>query len=513
MSEHREETLVKELYPDWGKPWYKVPHLVKLVLLCLVVEINSAATGYDGNLTNGLQILPQWQKYFYSPNGYKLGALILSPIFGQIAGAPIAIYLSDQVGRKFAIVSSTLFVVGMCIFQACSKNYGMLYAARFLMGFFGAAGGLSAPALVSEIAYPAHRGPITALYNTFYNLGALISAIVTYGCYFWPHQSTWAWRLPTLMQGFLPLVALCLLYWVPESPRFLVKKGKIAEARAILLKHHAGNNEELGGPLVEFELAEIHAAIERQKDQSVSVKAFFTTKPNFKRLMIIFTLAFCMQMSGNSLLSFYLSYVLKSIGVTSTTEQLRYSIGLTLFGWGCSVLQSLVVGRLPRRKVLLSCISFMLVTFIIWTAVSWVNTNQMFANPSMGKAVLAMIFLTSFAYSFALNGLPYLYLTEIMPFNLRSTGLFLLGFFGACWTVMNGFVNAIAMEKIGSKYYTVFCCCICLELVLVYFFCPETHGYSLEETAKVFGDYAEPELEKTHASEKLSVITHSESLS
>lgn len=504
-----DSTVVNDVVPNWGKPWYRVAHLRKLIFLTLTVELVSSATGYDGYLVNGLQILPQWLLYFYlpDPNAYRLGAMVLAPIFGMIVSYYPSIILADNLGRRPAILISTVGVVGMSIFQAASNNYKILFVSRFLLGFFGAASGLAAPSLVSEISYPTHRGPMTALYNTFYNLGAIISAAVTLGCYYWPNYSTWAWRLPTGLQGLLPLCSLIFLYWVPESPRFLIKKGKLKEARAMLEKWHAGNDLEVGGALVDLEFAEILGAVEKEKESEFSMIYMFKTAANRRRLGIVLIISFCMQMSGNGLTSFYLADVLRSIGIVETVPQLKYSLGITIFGWGTSVIQAVIIGRLRRRVVLLSCIAFMLCTFTIWTAVSWVNTNEGFTNPSMGKAVLAMIFLTGLAYNLGLNGLPYLYFTEVLPSKVRATGLAYAGISQACWTVYNGFVNAIALDNIGSRYYLVFVCFLLFEFVLVYFFCPETYGYTLEEVSKIFGDYAEPDFDFT-AVEKQEEIEH-----
>ncbi|GMF01579.1 unnamed protein product [Ambrosiozyma monospora] len=174
---------------------------------------------------------------------------------------------------------------------------------------------------MSELTYPSHRQVVTAFYNTCWYLGAIVAAWVTFGTR--NVGGEWCWRIPSICQGFWPIVQTLFIYFVPESPRWLISKGRIDEARALLMKYHANDNEEIGGPLVDFEIAEISAAIEAERIAAkYSYRDFLKTPGNRKRLFYVIFVGFAMQMSGNGLVSYYLSKVLDSIGITSQDEKL-----------------------------------------------------------------------------------------------------------------------------------------------------------------------------------------------
>lgn len=131
----------------------------------------------------------------------------------------------------------------------------MFVAARFILGVGIEFCIIPSPVLTTELAYPTHRAKITSVLFTFYFIGSILSSWTTYGTYRMS-QSTWTWRIPSLLQLALPSVEFIGLFWVPESPRWLVSKGRVQEARTIFVKYHANGDE--SSSLVDFELEEIH---------------------------------------------------------------------------------------------------------------------------------------------------------------------------------------------------------------------------------------------------------------
>ncbi|KAM9930451.1 hypothetical protein OXX80_009390, partial [Metschnikowia pulcherrima] len=126
----------------------------------------------------------------------------------------------------------------------------------------------------------------------------------------------------------------------------------------------------------------------------------------------------------------------------------------------------------------------------IWTILSALNEQRHFEDKGLANGVLAMIFFYYFFYNVGINGLPFLYITEILPYSHRAKGLNLFQFSQFLTQIYNGYVNPIAMDAISWKYYIVYCCILFVELVIVFFTFPETSGYTLEEVAQVFGDEA-----------------------
>lgn len=492
------------------RPWYKVPHLRALSFHVFVIALSSTTSGYDGSVLNGYQSLEAWRTHLGNPTGYVLGALSSAPIFGGILVSPFAPLICDHWGRKWGIFIGEVIVVIASILQGFSTNYAFFFVSRFLIGVGGVVAAVGSPSLISEIAYPKHREISTFSYNLQWYTGAVIAALITYGMM--DIKGNNSWRGPSFIQGFLPLVQLLLLWWVPESPRFLISKGRIEEARAVFSKYHTGDSsKESDLQLVEFEIREVEIAIENERAASNASYLDFFKKPNMrKRLFLLFFVACMMQFSGNGLVSYYLSKVLTSIGITDSKKQLQINFCLMIYNLVVSTAVCCTSNFFKRRTLFLTCVIGMLTTYIIWTILSAINQKTNFENASLGQGVLAMIFLYYLSYNIGVNGLPFLYMTEILPYSYRAKGLNIFQVIQQVVLVYNGFVNPIAMDAIDWKYYIVFCCIIAVEIVVVFFTFPETSGRTLEEVAEVFdGKFEHPNVDLESLTNKRS-LEHNE---
>lgn len=485
LSENQAEWDIRQVLPQDAPPWYKQRHLIILNLLIIIPYFSSTTNGYDGSMLNGLQSMSQWQNFFNTPTGSRLGSLSNGVVFGQILAFPIAPWICDHYGRRFPIfIGSLLLVIGAAL-QCAAQNYAMFLAARMVIGFGGLIAVEASPMFIAELAYPTHRAVLTGYYNNLWYLGSLMAAWVTYGTYFMGPDESWAWRIPSLLQGFFPLLQVFLVYLMPESPRYLVQKDRHEEARKVLVKYHAGGDE--ASPLVDFEMKEIIAHIEAAKiSSSTNYREFLKNKGNRHRLFIIIFVPCMMQLSGNGLTSYYLHLILNSIGLTSPPQQLRINGGLNVFNFGISIILASFIDIVGRRRLFLYSVVGMLVTYIIWTILSAINQQQNFVNSSLGTGVVAMIFLYNAAYNAGLNGVPWVYVTEVLPTHLRAKGTNIMQIAGTCCLIFNGYANPVAMEAITWKYYIVYIVIIAIEFVVVWFLFPETKGRTLEEIAIIF---------------------------
>ncbi|CAH6721687.1 hexose transporter Hxt15p [[Candida] jaroonii] len=488
-----------ENYIRTDKKWWQVPHLLKLNIAVALITFASSTNGYDGSMLNGLQSLPVWKikmglihpdtgELTHNSNT-KLTQLANGTIYGSLLAVPFAPYVCDRYGRIFTTVLGQGITVVGSIIQGCAPNYAAFLIARMILGLGTGFSVVSCPSLISEIAFPTHRSSATGFYNTCWYLGALIAAWTTYGTQYLHGDN--AWKVPSFIQGVLPLIQIVFIWMIPESPRYFISRGKHDKARDMLRKHHTGNSDDPQDiALVEFEMKEIEAALEMEKLSTQTSYKDFINKKNFrKRLFLIMYVPCIMQLSGNGLVSYFLNKVLDSIGITDANKQLQINGCLMVYNMVISMAAASTFQFFKRRTLFLTSISCMLVCYILWTILSGLAEARNYP-PALSNGVLAFIFLYYASYDIGVNGLPILYVTEILPYTHRAKGMNIFNFTQTCTLIFNGYVNPIGLSNVHPtyKYYIVWCCHLVVELTIVYFFFPETSGYTLEEVAKVFGD-------------------------
>ncbi|KAH7403008.1 general substrate transporter [Cadophora sp. MPI-SDFR-AT-0126] len=488
------------------KSWIRTKHLRRLNFILLVPLLSSAAIGFDGAMMNGLQSLPQWRNTFGKPEGALLGFMNAIYPMAKVMGLFPATWLGDRYGRKRPmLVGFILLPIGAAL-QAASYNKAMFIVSRFVLGFSTSFIAQPSPILVTELAYPTHRAKLTSLYNTCFHMGAVLAAWSTYGTF--RIQSDWAWRIPSLLQQALPTLQTIGFFFLPESPRWLIAKGREEEGRKILTDYHADGDET--SPLVEFEFREITEALRRStlEEGGNSYLDLIRTPVNRKRTAIAFCLSFFSQWNGGSVISYYLTLVLNTIGITEVSKQTLINGMLQIFNWIVAVFGgALLVDRVGRRGLFLVATTGMMLSYVAWIAL-----NSQFAvshDATLANAVLAFIFIYYFFYDIAWTPLPISYTAEIFPYTLRGRGIttFYCGTYAGL--ISSQFINPIAMRELAWKYYILFVVILFFIVVGIYFWLPETKGRTLEEIIDIFEGSSVP-LSATVAGQKGPEVTEEE---
>ncbi|EWY92289.1 hypothetical protein BFJ63_vAg16207 [Fusarium oxysporum f. sp. narcissi] len=485
------------------QPWWKTSHLIKLNSIILSLVLFSSANGYDGGLMGSILALNTWNSFMQHPTGAYLGWMTAIYWLGNGLSTPLAAWCSNRYGRKPGLYAGYFFLIIGVGMQAGAPNEKAFTYARLFIGFAAGFLGNSAPVLINEIAYPSHRAIASALFMCGWYVGGTICGWVTFACRVIPND--WSWRIPVLLQIFLPLCALPGFLMAPESPRWYVSVGRLEEATDVIAKYHAGGNRD--DPIVSTQMMEIEAAITAEKDaaKSASYLDMFKTKGNRHRLFISVTLGFVAQWAGNGVVSYYLPLVLDSVGLKTTTEQTLISACLNVWNLLWATAAAVSVDRLGRRFLFLTSASVMFLSFVVVTALSASFAKS--GASSVGLAVVPFLFIFFAGYDVGLTPFLVAYPCEIWQFSLRSRGLTVAWCTTVASIFFNSFVNAIALDAIQWRYYIVFAVILFIFIFVVYFTYPETRGHTLEQMAVIFdGEDAVPSqavaLEKTDVEEK-----------
>ena len=245
---------------------------------------------------NGLQTVSHWDDFFGNPRGASLGLMGSIMSLGSICSTPIAPWVADKYGRRWGItVGSCIMIIGAiiqcksCLFMSYrypltkslgeSVNFAMFVVSRFILGFGLSFATTAAPSLVSELSHPQDRVTVSAICNTWYALekcifmndcadirgnswflGSIAAAWITYGTRRIP--STWSWRITSLLQMAPSVLQLATIWFLPESPRWLVSQDRDDAALDALKRDH-GEGE--ASELVKLEYEEIRNAIDNEK--------------------------------------------------------------------------------------------------------------------------------------------------------------------------------------------------------------------------------------------------------
>ena len=368
--------------------WWRRRNMRTLYFYIVVLILTNTANGFDGSMMNGLQSLTYWQEYFGHPRGAILGFFNASMSLGSLLALFITPYIIDWRGRKVGLVIGSVLMLLAVGLQSGARNFGMFVAARVILGFGDAIVLGSAPLLIAEIAHPQDRAVLVTLSGASYHSGSFIASWTTYGTL--QIKSDWSWRLPSLLQAICTAFILMLVYWMPESPRWLMNRDRHEEALEIFAHYHGEGERD--DEFVQLEYSEIKAAIALDKEMGqTSYADFFKTRGNRKRIGLITALGLFSQLSGNGLISYYLKYVMDNVGITDPQTQLGINGGMKSKALLINIGFAFFVDIFGRRPLYLVSTIGTTVVFHAWTIVS--ARYEISPADALGYAFVVLTFL------------------------------------------------------------------------------------------------------------------------
>jgi sugar porter (SP) family MFS transporter len=428
--------------------------------------------GYDIGVMTGA--LPFLKEDWNIDNGMIIGLITSSVMLGAIFGGILAGRVSDKLGRrKMILISAIIFVVGSILSGVAPHdgNY-FLIISRIILGIAVGASSALVPAYMSEMAPAKYRGQLSGINQTMIVSGMLISYIVDYFLRELPIEM--GWRLMLSIAAIPALILYLGVLKLPESPRFLIKKGKFEEAKIVLT--HIRNNQD-----VEKEYNEIKNTIQLENKTLTNHSLATLFNGKYKYLVVAgLGVAAFQQFQGANAIFYYIPLIVEQATGKTASSALMWPIIQGVILVLGSLLFIAIADKFKRRTLLMIGGFVMGLSFILPAII------HVFA-PSTNP-ILIVVFLSIYVafYSFTWAPLTWVIVGEIFPLAIRglasgaASSLNWIGSFlvGLLFPVMTAYFS----QQLVFAIFGI----ICLVGVLFVKIClPESKGRTLEEIEKL----------------------------
>lgn len=399
------------------------------------MDAHGLRLGYDTGVMGSVLALDSFKKDFNLPIGSsgfasaknaQVSSNVVSLLTaGAFFGAIFAAFINDRLGRRYSLmIFALVFLVGAAMQVGAHHEVGLIYAGRVIAGL--GVGGMSSitPVFVSESCPPETRGRVAGLFQEFLVIGSTFAYWLDYGISLRVPQGTKQWRIPVgiqLIPGGLMLIGL---FFLKESPRWLMKQDRYEEALHSLAYIR---NEHEGSESVQKEIAEIKASIEEEvaATQGLTWRECLQ-KSNRNRLLIAFVLMFWQQFSGTNSIGYYAPQIFQTVGLSETNSSL-FATGVygTVKVVATGIFLIIGIDRWGRKKSLVGGAAWMASMMFIIGAVLATHPPSPDAGGVVSQAsigMVTMIYLYVIGYSASWGPTPWVYLSEVSSFFSGRSG-------------------------------------------------------------------------------------------
>jgi len=427
-----------------------------LLRSALVAALGGLLFGFDTAVISGAT-KALTDEYLLSPG--MLGFTVSSALWGTVLGSLFAGYPSDRFGRRAALRILAVFYVVSAFGCAFAWDWYSLVVFRVIGGLAIGGSSVIGPMYIAEIAPAARRGRLVALFQFNIVFGILLAYFSNYLVGLAGFGATeWRWKLG--VAAVPAVVFFFALFGIPQSPRWLVRRGLQAEARDVLVK--------IGERDVDTEIRDILATV--SEERSGAGVPLFQRKYRLPILLAI-TIGMFNQLTGINAILYYLNDIFARAGFDKVSSDLQaVAIGFTNLVF--TLLAMSLIDRLGRKNLLLVGA---LGTAACLAGVSFVFFTGMYQGMLLWLLVLFIAF-----FAFSQGSVIWVYLSEVFPNLVRAKGQSLGSF--THW-FMNALISGVfpmMAARSGGVPFAFFTVMTVAQFFVVLLVYPETKGVSLE---------------------------------
>lgn len=427
----------------------------------LVVALGGFLFGFDTAVISGAEKAVQ---KFWNLTAFEHGFTISVALIGTVIGSLIGSRPSDYFGRKNTLYFVAAAYLVSALGTALAYDWHVFIVFRFLGGLGVGVSSVTAPIYISEVA-PAHRrGRLVGLFQFNVVLGILVSYLSNY-LISQGGETSWRWMLG--IQAFPSIIFFVLIYFIPESPRWLItKRNDIEKGLSILKMINPYNAEQ--------ELAAIQSATQKTSvNKTDDAERLFSKKYRLPATLAIL-FAFFNQVSGINAIIYFAPRIFEMAGLGAHSSLLS-TVGIGVINFTFTLTAINFIDKIGRRTLMFIG-SFGLIVSLFLIAYTFYSQNfSGFAIPAY-----MMLFIAFFAFS--QGAVIWVFISEIFPNQVRAKGQTL----GSATHWVMAAIIAFAFPYLaetfgGAATFTFFGSMMVLQLIFVWRLMPETKGRSLEQ--------------------------------
>jgi SP family arabinose:H+ symporter-like MFS transporter len=431
-----------------------------LLKSAIVAALGGLLFGFDTAVISGTTgALSQ----VYGLSSKSLGLTVSIAIWGTVVGAMLAGFPGERFGRRDSLRGLAVFYLVSALGCAMAWSWSSLVVFRFIGGLGIGGSSVLAPMYIAEISPAKWRGRLVGLFQFNVVFGILLAYFSNYLISL-AHLGAVEWRWDLGVAAFPAALFFVMLFTIPRSPRWLVKKGRVDEARTVLRM--------TGDENYEHDLQEIVESID--VEQKHAAEKLFTRKYAFPIFLAV-SIGMFNQLSGINAILYYLNDIFAHAGFSRVSGNLQaVAIGATNLAF--TMIAMSVIDKLGRKTLLL--------VGSVGTAICLAGVSAIFFTHSHESLLVWLLVGYIAFFAFSQGAVIWVYLSEVFPNSVRAKGQSLGSF--SHW-FMNALISAIfplMAASSGAYPFVFFSVMMVLQFFVVLFVYPETKGLTLEEMQK-----------------------------